>query len=62
VDSTIICERPKLAPFIGAMKEALGEAGLGRVSIKAKTNEGMGPIGRGEGIAAYAVCVLREAT
>lgn len=60
VDCTVVCERPRLAPHIGAMKEALASAGLERVNIKAKTNEGMGFTGRGEGIAAYAACVLEK--
>lgn len=60
VDATVICERPRLAPYIGAMQEALAKAGLEGVNIKAKTNEGMGFVGRGEGVAAYAVCVLRK--
>ncbi len=60
VDCTVVCERPRLAPHIGAMKEALASAGLEQVNIKAKTNEGMGFTGRGEGIAAYAVCVLEK--
>lgn len=61
VDSTVITEEPILAPYINKMKEsiagAIGEEGAG-VNIKAKRNEGMGPVGRGEGIAAYAVCLL----
>jgi len=60
VDATVICEKPRLAPHIGAMKEALSKAGLRGVNIKAKTNEGMGFVGRGEGVAAYAVCVLQK--
>lgn len=62
VDTTIIAERPKLAPYMEAMKSALSQTGIpGRaINIKAKTNEGMGPIGRGEGIAAYAVCLLQR--
>jgi 2-C-methyl-D-erythritol 2,4-cyclodiphosphate synthase len=60
VDSTIIAERPKLLPYMEQMKNALAEAGIppGTLNIKAKTNEGMGFIGRGEGIAAYVVCLL----
>ena len=60
VDTTIIAERPKLSPYVSQMKEVLAGAGIaeGAVNIKAKTNEGMGFIGRGEGIAAYAVCLL----
>jgi 2C-methyl-D-erythritol 2,4-cyclodiphosphate synthase len=44
------------------MKTALSESGIpsGAINIKVKTNEGMGFIGRGEGIAAYAVCLLKH--
>ncbi len=60
VDTTIVAERPRLSPFVSQMKEVLSGSGIaaGAVNIKAKTNEGMGFIGRGEGIAAYAVCLL----
>lgn len=58
VDATVIAEAPKIAPHIHAMKLAIAEA-LGmnpkRVAIKATTNEGMGFLGREEGIAAMAV-------
>ena len=60
-DVTVILERPKLAPHIGAMVEALaGAMGVpaSAVSVKAKTNEGLGFIGRGEGIAAIAVATV----
>lgn len=61
VDATIILERPKLAPHMPAMRERLA-ASLGvtidRVSVKAKTNEGVDAVGRGEAIAAHAVAVL----
>jgi len=62
VDTTIIAERPKIAPFIDAIRESLSGTGIppGNINIKAKTNEGMGFIGRGEGIAAYAVCLLEK--
>lgn len=64
LDSTVVAERPKLAQYIGQMKTAISQAGIAReiISIKAKTNEGMGFIGRGEGIAAFAVCVLTRVT
>jgi len=64
VDSTVIAEQPKMAPFIDAMKDALSKTGIppGNINIKAKTNEGMGFIGRGEGIVAYAVCLLEKIT
>jgi 2-C-methyl-D-erythritol 2,4-cyclodiphosphate synthase len=60
-DITVLLERPKLAPHAAAMIAALaGAMGLpaGAVSVKAKTNEGMGFIGRGEGIAAIAVATV----
>jgi 2-C-methyl-D-erythritol 2,4-cyclodiphosphate synthase len=60
VDTTVIAERPKLSGYIERMKTVLSQSGIARevISIKAKTNEGMGFVGRGEGIAAFAVCVL----
>jgi 2-C-methyl-D-erythritol 2,4-cyclodiphosphate synthase len=64
-DVTVIAERPKLAHLIGPMRAATAKA-LGvdqsAVSLKAKTNEGMGWLGRGEGIAAVAVATLHPAT
>jgi 2-C-methyl-D-erythritol 2,4-cyclodiphosphate synthase len=60
-DVTVILERPRLGPYIPAMRAKVAAA-LGlptdAVSIKAKTNEGMGFIGRGEGIAVLAVATL----
>ena len=55
VDATVICEEPKLAPHIEAIVKRLAGAIGAPVSVKATTNEGMGAIGRGEGIAAIAV-------
>ena len=62
IDSTVIAERPRLSPYMDQMREMLASTGIpsGQISIKAKTNEGMGFIGRGEGIAAYAVCLLMK--
>ena len=51
----MICERPRLADHRAEMERVLGEATSARVSVKATTNEGMGWIGRGEGIACIAV-------
>lgn len=62
-DLTIVAERPKLASVIPKMEERLAEAlavGATHLSVKAKTNEGMGWIGRGEGIAVIAVALLEE--
>jgi 2-C-methyl-D-erythritol 2,4-cyclodiphosphate synthase len=64
VDVTVILERPKLAPHIGAMRAATARAlgvAMEHVSIKAKTNEGMGWIGRNEGVGCIAVATVREA-
>jgi 2-C-methyl-D-erythritol 4-phosphate cytidylyltransferase / 2-C-methyl-D-erythritol 2,4-cyclodiphosphate synthase len=62
VDVTIICERPKIAPYRNRMIERLGEIleiSPGRVSVKATTTERLGFTGRGEGIAAQAVATVR---
>jgi 2-C-methyl-D-erythritol 2,4-cyclodiphosphate synthase len=63
VDATVVCEAPRLGPYRERIRETLA-APLGveaaRVSVKFCTNEGMGWIGRGEGIAAMAVAVLER--
>jgi 2-C-methyl-D-erythritol 2,4-cyclodiphosphate synthase len=61
VDSTVIAEQPKLAPHIAAMRERLAQAlavDAGRINVKAKTGEKMGPVGEGRAIEARAVCLL----
>ncbi|HVC32954.1 MAG TPA: 2-C-methyl-D-erythritol 2,4-cyclodiphosphate synthase [Chloroflexota bacterium] len=61
VDLTIVAEWPKIGPRATEMRRQLGEAlgiGAARVSVKATTNEGLGFIGRGEGIAALAVAEI----
>ncbi len=61
VDLVVIAERPKLAPHLDAMRQALaGPLGVdaGRISIKGKTNEGTGEIGGGEAIAVHAVALV----
>lgn len=61
VDAVLIAEAPKIAPHIPAMREKIASAlGLDptRVSIKATTNEGLGAIGRGQGMAAMAVATV----
>jgi 2-C-methyl-D-erythritol 2,4-cyclodiphosphate synthase len=55
IDATVVCEEPRIAPFRAEMERILAEATSARVSVKAATNEGMGWIGRGEGIACIAV-------
>lgn len=62
VDLTLICEKPKIGPHAGAMRERISDIlriGPERVSVKATTTEGLGFTGRGEGIAAQAVATLR---
>ena len=63
-DITVICERPKLAPHIEAMRARLAsalECEADAVSIKATTSEKLGFTGRGEGIAAFAIVLLEQA-
>ena len=62
IDSIIIAERPKFSPYIDSMKDAISTVGIpsSLINIKAKTNEGMGFIGKGEGIAAQAICLLKN--
>ena len=65
LDAVVIAERPKLTPYIPEMRARIAEAlGLptGAVSVKATTSEGMGPIGQGKGIAAFAVALIRTAS
>ena len=63
LDAIVITERPKLGPHFAAMREALAQA-LGieasRINLKAKTNEGVGAVGRGEAIAAQAIATLES--
>ncbi len=62
-DAVVICERPKLGPHFPAMRAALAKS-LGvaaeQISLKAKTNEGLGEIGRGEAIACHAIATVRS--
>ena len=63
VDATIIAQEPKLNPHLDAMREKLANClriSIERVSVKAKTNEGIGPEGRGEAISVHAVALLEE--
>ena len=63
VDSTIVLERPELAKHINAMQgniSKLLKIPINNVNIKATTNEGMGPIGRGEGVAVFVVATLLQ--
>jgi 2-C-methyl-D-erythritol 2,4-cyclodiphosphate synthase len=60
VDVTVICEEPRLGPYRAEMERTIAAATSGRVSVKATSNEGMGWIGRGEGIACIAVASVQS--
>jgi 2-C-methyl-D-erythritol 2,4-cyclodiphosphate synthase len=61
IDSTIVAEQPRVAPFVPEMKREIAQAmdvEIDAVGIKATTNEGLGSIGRGEGISCFAVSLI----
>ena len=63
IDATIICQKPKLTPFFDQMKQNLAKAlniSSDQVNIKAKTEEGLGFTGKGQGISAQAVCLVHK--
>ena len=60
IDATVVCERPRLGSHRAEMERVLAEATSARVSVKATSNEGMGWIGRGEGIACIAVASVES--
>jgi 2-C-methyl-D-erythritol 2,4-cyclodiphosphate synthase len=60
IDATLICEQPRLGPYKAEMERTLGEATSARVTVKATSNEGMGWIGRGEGIACIAIAMVES--
>ena len=63
IDSTVVCQRPKLAPYSDEMRKNIARAtglALANVSVKATTEEGLGFTGRMEGIAAHCVVLLEE--
>ena len=65
VDSTVVAQAPKLAPYIGAMRESIARAlsvGVDQVNVKAKTAEKMGPVGEGLAMEARAVVLLSRPT
>ena len=62
-DCTLVAQNPKMAPHIESMRQALAETmgvDISRVNVKATTEEKLGFTGSGEGIAAHAVCILKE--
>lgn len=58
VDATLICEEPRIGPHRSEMERTLAQALSASVNVKATTNEGLGWIGRGEGIACMAVAMV----
>lgn len=63
IDATVIIEKPKMAPHIPGMQKNIASAlsiAEDRVSIKAKTNEGMDAVGKGDAVVCFAVCLLEE--
>lgn len=62
VDITVICEAPRISPHAKAIRKSLASVlgvDIGSVSLKGKTNEGMGWIGAGEGLAVHSVALIR---
>ena len=65
IDATIIAQRPKMAPYIDAMRKNIADAlhiAVEQVNVKATTEEGLGFTGRGEGISSQAICALEKIT
>jgi 2-C-methyl-D-erythritol 2,4-cyclodiphosphate synthase len=63
IDATIVTEYPKMAPHISSMRKSIAEVtgiDISSISIKAKTNEGLGPVGKKEAIACYCVSLCEE--
>ena len=63
VDATVVLERPKLAPYMQQMRQALADTmkiAVDQVSVKAKTNEGLDAAGRGQAVVAHAVALLER--
>lgn len=64
LDATLACQRPKILPYVPSMIEAIADCldiDSNRVSVKATTTEGLGYIGRGEGITCYAIATIKRA-
>ena len=63
IDATVLCQAPKLRPHIDEMRKNIARAcelSVSAVSVKATTEEGLGFTGKGEGIAAHAVCLIEN--
>ena len=63
IDATIICEEPKIAPYIKEMKKNIAQTldcDISQINIKATTTAKLGYLGRGEGIAAHVICLIEK--
>lgn len=60
VDCSVVCDEPKIAPHRDAMQERLSSAAGGPVTVKGKRPEGIGALGRGDGVACWAVALLER--
>ena len=63
IDSTIVAESPKMAPYVSEMRLNIASAlrlDIGKINVKATTEEGLGFTGRKEGISSFSVCLLEE--
>lgn len=63
IDATIVAEKPKMAPYISSMRKNIAKnigIDISNISIKAKTNEGLGSIGKNEAIACYCISLCEE--
>jgi 2-C-methyl-D-erythritol 2,4-cyclodiphosphate synthase/2-C-methyl-D-erythritol 4-phosphate cytidylyltransferase/2-C-methyl-D-erythritol 2,4-cyclodiphosphate synthase len=63
LDCVVICEKPKVLPWREAIRESLAkvlEVSSGKIFLKGKTAEGLGPIGKGNAVEVYAVCLLEK--
>ncbi len=61
IDATVVAQRPRLSPYVQTMRDNLARSmgmGVGDVSVKATTSEGLGFTGRQEGISSYAVALI----
>lgn len=60
IDCSVVCDRPRIAPSRSEMQERLSEAAGGPVTVKGKRPEGLGTLGRGEGVACWAVALIER--
>ncbi len=63
IDAVIVCEEPKISPYLDVMREKISDVlkvDKSAISIKVKRGEGLGFVGKGEGIVCYAVCLISK--